>query len=437
MSDEVLLQLDQGFVVLAQVEDPAVAAALTQLLADPSISSGDWQTYWEVRFNPVWFTPTLASFWDHAVGGSGMAQARVTAHSARCAGSALGGLVGRTLAGQRLPAQMGAAAGWLGRVSPRLDATTRREALSAASRALDRTGASGGTLPTVMSYELGMALGPLAGDDAQARNMLAGLLGLSEGGRLFWSRHNMLLLDGGMLSRAHVESLSSLVSVVPPALHRVVAIVIRDAVGPAGLPPAPPGRGQTVLLDFGPMEVVHDPSDFIQDMQRPAVPLFTLNAAAGLVHAIQEVQFAARPELRVWRDAIIRHAGVAPKHRLRRSVDAAVYQARPDAFLPDIAYLWFSSTRMTFDLALSLSRRGNNDPLASFLLFGDLMSGGDSSLRVFQTGPQGQVMVNTVPAGRVTAENSSVVLLGTFTLDGTIWSFVLNEYGHVRGHSRR
>ena len=454
--------LPEAFEVLHRVENEAAAAFAIDALCDPGLSDEFWQVLFLDQFDPSWFTPVLGRFWEHAVASSGEDQLRVTVLSAYCAAACVGRVVSaggvEALAEVGGPVDEGLA--WLQSIAPRLNPVAREAVLSYLARPLGEARgplvdlAGGHPEANRTALQLGFVLATYAPEGESGTQLVGRLLQLPDLQRIFWESHGMFLFDGGELSPAQIESLDALVGLIPTELHRIVAFVVPDG---TGIDPRQPGLnapGQLVFLPLFPEDQMTDPSDFSRRAGQPVAPLFPIVAAQEIVRAVQAEQFRVRRDLVTRRDLVVNHAGKRQGQYLRKSIPPSRFVEQPDELLPSIAYMWFVDTRRTFRTALDYFGLDQRDPMDSFLLMADLLSGGGNTTPLFTTDELGGVVRNDVPIGRVRLSEvrvprpdlftatrdpviANLVFVNRLVIDGAEWMFRFSEFGGTLGWTRR
>jgi len=244
----------------------------------------------------------------------------------------------------------------------------------------------------------------------------------------FYARHGVFLFDGGALDEAQLQSLGSLLAAFPPQLHAAIAVLVPDGLGAnaaqLGLVTSRP------ILEIAPlpMEVTSNPGEFIPRVGQTAAPEFTLAAATQLLRIIQRVQFTARPDLALRRDALLARAGPRRERYLRRTIAPELYLSNPDELLPLTGYLWILDSARAFHMAMELLDIRLGEAADALLLLADMLSGGGGSTLLFRTDALGRVSSQETPLRRVLATPDLAYVTG-LGVDGTLWAFQLNVRG--------
>lgn len=408
LTEETREELTLGFEGLGASPGAADARALARRFADESLSDADWRAFFTAYFESHPFTPALGTFFRGTLGAtSGPAQARVAQRSGIAAATAFGEHAQAVLdaAGEAAHRSAATALEWLSDLVEGLSPGAAGVVLEALQGALE--GGAAGLVPAAGSVPapdpptawLGAQFALVARDYA-ARAGRAGavpaVLGLREGGLRFWQAYGVLLLDNGGLDAVQIESLGSLYGAIPRELHAIGALIVPET---TGIDAAASGlrsqSGQLVFIPAIPMVRRTWFGEFAPSTPQPEAALFTVTAGQQITRAIQAVQFAARPDLVVRRNAVIHAAGLRNDAYLRRGVAPQVYLQDPGELLPSIAYLWFVNSVAAFNTAAYISDLG--EPVASdqFLLLADLFSGGGGRTVFFATDPAGRVARDT------------------------------------------
>ncbi len=432
---------------------PNAARTLCKALSDVErVSDAEWRKLFLEYAKDGLFTPGLEQFWNFAVeqAVSPSSNLRVVYLSGLNAGAVLGRHI-EAGAGLDNVDSASRSLKWLESIGPRLGADVRRRVVetiqvSAAGGPVDLGDMISVDPPhawvafqsflTVANYssaDVGRVLklpGPLAG---------------------FMRTTGILLCDNGTLGPAHLVGLESLIKSVPVGLHAVSVIVVSNALGRGFAPLLTPG--QVMPIEAIPMNVMSNPNEFIPRIGLQAAPEFTLRAACQLVRAIQEIQFTRRPALVMRRNGILFRAEHREERYLRRFVPPAVYLQNSNELLPQTGYLWFLNTEKTFRSAMELLEVWQREPMDTFLLLADLLSGGSDTTIVCHTRPDGIVSSGIVPVGRTHIDRLRVQAGAEVVTDryvsvnadyvtaigigGSFWMFDLNEVGSVSRAYRR
>lgn len=440
--------------------DLEAAQYLYDQMARGTFDDEQWQTVFGVLLNEIPFSQVHSAFWERAILGSeGPFQVKVAIYAGQFAVAAIvqpalkGGVPGGIYQRIQLPAA------FLIYLADSLNMAQRNDVFEAFSLGLGKTGAG------VLSAALRQAMTPATYPDYiqfaltlaeyMPRNpkgvkQVADMLGQPELLQQFWIGNSIFLFDEGGLSRAHVESLESLMRAIPRNAHSIGAFIFPDSTGVR-----PGARGfatsvQLIYLPIVPMGNLTDPGEFLKHVGQPSAPAFTIGAAEQVMYAVQELQFAVNPSLRQRRDSILYHAKMNYEAYMRRDyiVPIETYLDNPDTLLPSVAVLWFIDSVRTFAIAKDLFQLSMNPAMDSVLLLADMLSIGGGSAPVFRTDVAGRVDNGTCQIGRthvtrlrvprtdrfnaggpwqdVDLDLPSAIKIGQYT-----YNFELNDYGGV------
>lgn len=437
-----------AFNKLAAGRDPVAAAAVLPKLLDNSVSDKQWREFFRNYFKNKSFTADLAQFWTTSITSGGPVAPKLARLSALAASEALA----RPLA--RDPASAVEALRWLHRLAPELDTAARETVLgdieeSLKSTKIDLRPALLGSNPeqSVFAMQVCLTLAEYTGRGAQ-RTKITRLLTLPDGTASLWDGAGVFLFDRGVLTPAHIASLGSLLSSIPPELHSLAVLPVPDALGFDPLAAGLGTSGQVYPLPLIPMTQPSNPAEFTPQVGQPVAPEFTLTAAIQVFRAIQAKQFALRPELVIRRDAILAHAGDRKARYLRRTLPPEVYVNQPDELLPQTAYLYVLDSGRAFQTALDLFNISQKDGMDAFLLLADVFSGGGNQTLLFSTDSAGIVRSAVTAAGRTRLSSlafpdprhpgltrppipADLNFLNAIVINGASWVFQLGPRGGV------
>ncbi len=417
---------------LDQVGEQADTESANTILAeisDESLSDDEWHDFYTSFFATRPLTPGHVAFWDFALRNGGDATPIRAIASCRCALEAI------AASAQKTPPDfnsLGLALQWLDSVTPGMPpeqlstvGEALREAFDPPLDLLRLLAVSPGTAQPGLGLviQAALSLGPLLPPPEFVK-----FVNLPPPGPFFYAQHGVFLFDGGLLNEAHIQSLGTLLAAVPYQLHSVAAVLVPAGLGAnaaqLGLVSARP------ILEISPipMEVTSNPSEFIPRVGQTVAPEFTLAAATELLRIIQRLQFAARPDLVLRRNALLDRAGTHAERYLRRAIAPQVYLENPDELLPLTGYLWMLDSPRAFFMAMQLLELREGEAADALLLMADMLSGGGASTLTFRTDALGRVSSQETPLRRVLAAPDLAYVTG-IGVEGTLWSFVLNAHG--------
>lgn len=447
LSDEVRQELTAHFSGLAEADGAQRAGRIVALLTETEATNDEWREYFAEYFQSHPFTAAIGELWTRAIAAGGPTADRLAVLSGLNGAAALGAYVPPLRDRDEASAydSVAQALTYLTQLQPLL-APTARKAVFDAIRA-QIPGTLEGLMPAAGSPPvagearilLGAQLAVTFAEYAPDPAALAQLVGLVGAGARFHAAHGLLLLDNNALDAQQLASLDNLLRVIPSNLHavRVIAVPEGTGIGPGGSTLAL-ATGQVVYVSAIPMNVFTSPGEFIAVSGQPVAPLFTITAAQAMTGAIQAIQFARRPELRIRRDAILWSAGTRAAAYLRRSVAPAVYIRDPAELLPAVAYMWFVNSEAAFLTASGLMALGQYETMDQVLLLADMLSGGGGEAPLYATDLAGQVFRVTTPVARtvvtriaapVGAGTGGVPYLNGIVMDGMRWRFDISWRG--------
>ncbi len=405
---DVETELLNAFGVLAQSNNADAAKFIGNYVVDPSYPVEDWQALFKKYFKEGgYFAPSHGAFWDYLLGNTaGSVQSRTGLLSGVWACQAIGASLGPGAAGDPAAFQtLAAGFSWLGRIAAGLGANGRSAVFSGLGDAVGKQNiaalaASPRTYGTYVQY--GLTLAEYAPGNPNSRKVVSRIMGFQGATQLFWEARGILLFDNGSLDAQQLSSLDLLQTVIPSELHNIGAYIVPEA---TGIDPATANfitPVQTVYLQPYPMGAMTNPEEFVHRTGQPVAPLFTISTAASMVRAIQQIQFAVRPELRARRDIILANARDKRERYLRRfqMVPPEVYLNDPDTLLPSVAYLYFIDSSRAFRMATYLFELEKQEAMDSFLLLADMFSGGTGTTTLYATDPAGRVAWSRAPIAR-------------------------------------
>ena len=442
-------------------KDVAAADSAIAALANGDSSAHEWQAFFEDYFEERLFTPSLGGFWQYALHRAGEAKVQAARASAIAAAEAVQQGRRRVAASPSASeaSSQEAAQQWLHRIRTELEPADFRPVFQILNRAVEKYPLSwpqdvvqrpGGhdvwlsvqTCLTIAAYA------PPLGSGRETPNFAASPA-FPASTRAFWRNHGLLLLDNGALDIAQLTSLDSLVRAFPRDLLDTAAFVVPEALGLNAANHGLSLSGPLVIVRPAPMNLPTNSEEFFLRGERPTAPVFTVNAAASIVRAVQTTQFARRPGLRLRRDIILASARAEKGHYLRKDIPPAFYLEHPDELLPATAFLWFINSEATFRMAAELFDVKIGDPIDTALLLADLLSGGHGMTRLFRTDEAGIVSFADAPIGRSPAPviappatvppQAPLALQFVTAIDirGHRWTFELDEQGRTRRGRRR
>lgn len=382
-----------AFDTLGRSQNTEAARFIGGFLDDGRYSSAEWQDLFHTYFDGEGrFAPGHAEFWNWAIGNtSGEVQQRVGLVSGLWAAEAIGNSIGNAASFQSLAAGFA----WLARIAGALGANGRSAVFSALDDAV-----GGGSIAALSQspqqygvyVQYGLTLRDYATGNPNSRAVVSEIMGFSDAARQFWESRGILLFDNGSLDMAQLSSLDLLLTVIPSELHGIGAFIVpaATAISPGASFTTPV---QIVYLELIPTGVTTNPEEFPQRIGQPVASLFTVTTAASMIRAVQDVQFARRPELRARRDMILANARGKRERFLRRYqiTPPAVYYNDPDALLPSVAYPYFIDSSRAFAMGMLLFELEKQEAIDSFLLLADMLSGGSNMTILYAADPLGRI----------------------------------------------
>ncbi|MCC6486999.1 MAG: hypothetical protein IT364_05820 [Candidatus Hydrogenedentes bacterium] len=393
---------------LSRSENIEAASRLSQVLSDERYVAGDWQALFQDYFESGSFAPSHGSFWDYTIGSSsGVLQQHVALISGLFASEAIGASLNAGASGDPAAFEtLSAGFGWLGHIGPNLSANARGTVFAGLAKAtgeksLSAVSSTPERYPTYVQF--GLTLRDFAAGSVQARPTVSNIMGFRDAARLFWEARGILLFDNGALDAGQLSSLDLLITLIPGELHNIGAFIVPPStgIGPGARFMSP---AQIVYLEPHPIGVTTNPEEFPGRMGvQPVSSLFTISTASSIVRAIQDVQFARRPELRLRRDVILANARDQRERYLRRYqiVPIGAYQTDPDGLLPSVAYPYFIDSSKAYIMAMYLFELEKQEAMDSFLLLADMLSGGGSTTILFATDPLGRIAHSRTAISRI------------------------------------
>ncbi len=387
-----------AFFSLSQSQNSEAADFIAGYLADSRYGTDEWSRLFDTYFDEGGgFTAGHTTFWNWAISNSaGEMQRHIGVVSGIWAAEAIGGSLelgpwGDGLAYQSLMAGFD----WLARIAQALGSNGRNAVFSALSDAVgNRTIAalaqSPQQFPAYVQY--GLILREYATGNPNSRKIVSEIMGFQNAPQQFWEARGIFLFDNGALDAAQLNSLDLLITVIPNELHNIGAFIVPQSTAvPAGTSFATPV--QIVYLEPAPTGVTTNPGEFPERLGQPVASLFTVSTAASIIRAVQDIQFAKRPELRARRDIILANARGKRERFLRRFqiVPPEQYYADPDSLLPSVAYPYFIDSSRAFAMGMLLFEIEKQEAIDSFLLLADLLSGGSNTTVLFATDPVGRI----------------------------------------------
>jgi len=459
LSEQQRNALDQAFGILAERDDLEQAESVVMLLGDTGIQNADWETFFANRAATGTFTPALARFWDYLLRREGVDGDRCAYLSAACAASVLGQRLSTAQASLDLDACV-ASVSWLEQVGSRLPPAERAAVLGRIRAASDRkllelvplldTPPDGDARRPWLAMQLCLTLDAYGPAGIEGESGLLSVVHPPEDVLRFRQEHGIFVFERGALDPAQWASLASLVAAIPPGLHEIAALVTPEALADDAPPLMTPG--QVVTFEPTPMDQMSSPGEFIARVGQPIAPIFTLETAQRILRAIQEVQFARRPDLVVRRDGILFRSGPQRERYLRQSVPLGLYIDQPDELLPQAGFLWFIDSATTFRMAGNLLEIRQREAMDTFLLLADLLSNGGGTTILTATDPSGRVTSAETAIARTQVDrlafqadyrsiSNKVVPVNMayvtgIDIDGAFWAFELNEVGSVFRYGR-
>ena len=458
LDDELSADLTASFELLSGTQDVDTANQVRRTLADTDTAANHWQAFFHTYFATAPsgggrpFTAVLGEFWDYAIREATTTQERTALISGLCAAEAAGAGLASIVADRASVdhGSLGTALAWLQQIVSALTPQHRAAILEALSEPLGgkpldltsilRPGPADRQAEARLGMQICLTLRAYVSEGPAGRTAFSALVALPEPARTFLNRFGILLFENGALDPQQLDSLDSLVRLIPPELHEIDAIIVPE---PYDLDPSVPGvvaAGQLVFVPLIPMDSLTNPAEFIPRVAQPVVPEFTVTAAQQIFRAIQAVQFDRNPTLVMRRDAIIARGRRRSVSYLRRFVDPAVYLEDPDELLPMAAYLWFIDSQTAFAMAFEYARVKERGALETVLLLADVLSAGGNATLLFSTDPAGMVTGGPTSIGRVHLGEAPLALAPAVSLDyvnsihilGELWAFVLDDSGAIQ-----
>ncbi len=397
-----------AFDALGQSQNAQAANAVAGYLSDSRYTTADWQKLFATYFDQGGvFTPNHATFWNWALGNtSGEVQLRVGLISGLWAAEAIGSSLGSGSVGDATAIQtLAAGFDWLETISAGVGANGRSAIFSALADAVGNQtiaalAESPRRYPAYVQY--GLTLRKYATGNPDSRETVSDIMGFRDATRMFWQSRGILLFDNGSLDGAQLNSLDLLLTVIPDNLHNIGAFIVPDATGVAAGTPFTTDI-QIVFLDLIPTGTTTSPEEFPERLGQPVASLFTITTAASIIRAVQDVQFAKRPELRARRDIILANARGKRERFLRRFqiVSPSAYYNDPDFLLPSVAYPYFIDSSRTFAMGMLLFELEKQEAIDSFLLLADMLSGGSNTTVLYATDPLGRISHSRTAISRI------------------------------------
>jgi len=397
-----------AFDTLSQSDNTDAARFIGGFLEDSRYSSGEWQELFHTYFGEGGsFSPGHAVFWNWAIGQTaGEVQRRVGLVSGLWAAEAIGSSLGAGANGDIVAFQtLAAGFDWLGHIAPGLGANGRSAVFSALDDAVgarDIAVLSRSPQQYGIYVQYGLTLGDYATGNPNSRKIVSDIMGFNNAARRFWESRGILLFDNGALDAAQLSSLDLLLTVIPSELHNIGAFIVPGATGvSSGTSFTTPV--QIIFLELIPTGATTNPEEFPQRVGQPVSSLFTVTTAASIIRAVQDIQFALRPELRARRDMILANARGKRERFLRRYqiVPPGVYYADPNALLPSVAYPYFIDSSRAFAMGMLLFELEKQEAIDSFLLLADMLSGGSNTTVLFATDALGRISHSRASLSRI------------------------------------
>jgi len=391
-------QLVAVFDQVQQAQNASVYAAGLQYIFNINAGGAEWEAFFRGYFEQRFFTPGLAGFWNYAIANSGTAAPSITVLSGLCAAKGLS---------QALSVVPSASLGsittplaWLEGIRASLPAEDSNAVFDAVAQSLFaqpanlqpflQAGDAANPDAARAAIQTALTLAAYAPPEGRVR-LIDTILIMPESTQAFWRQHGIFLFANGTLTPAHIESLNSLVAAIPQRLHDIVAFVVTSAYGLTLFNANLVTDGQVVFIPAIPMDLFSNPEEFIPQVGQSAAPEFTATAAVIMMRAIQNVQFAQRPDLAARRNTLLAKADLRAASYLRQYLDPSVYQNDPDVLLPATAYMWFIDSQRAFNMALHFFNFYEAGALEAVLLVADMLSGGTDTSFMFNIDATGRV----------------------------------------------
>jgi hypothetical protein len=438
LDDAKATQLRGALDTLALGHDAEAAKIVVEQVQKPETTQEDWHAFYAAYFEEQVFAAGHAEFWQTAINAvqesnpaEAVALAQASGQFAAEALAAAAAVEPRDLDSFERALQWLANTGaWLGmaQIAPLRDALG--VALEARPLNLEAMLQSQETRARALAMQACLTLSAYFSE-----GLAPGMAVLPPSTTRFRTDTGLWLFDNGALTQAHLGSLASLYAALPAELHRVEVLLAPARLGLDAAQAGLTTQGFVLDIDLLPMEASSDPSEFIPRVGYKTAPGFTLTAATQLMRVVQEVQFAARPHLALWRNEILARAGSRDEYYLRRFIPADTYIHNPGELLPLSSFLWFLDSERAFLMAMEMMKVKVSEPLEALLLLADTLSGGGANTLVFSTSEAGIVQSTLTPIQR-SALPGGVTVVSGLVMGGQRWHFEMNASGGVQNYYR-
>jgi len=283
---------------------------------------------------------------------------------------------------------------------------------------------------SLIDYALDDGRDPHALSDA-ARASLARLLGLQGPRRALWLRHAVLVEDNGRLNKHQLSVLTTTLDAVPAKLHNLGLVTVDEFLAPPDLYPRHQLVHRLGAVNIGGVEVGGgNGNEFPKDVSPYPVDAFCNIWFHELNHVVNGFTVEARRGEE--QKQLIKRAGDDPQNYLRSIFGPGVFTGGPQEFFASIANYYLNNSALTLKLGLRRFEKSRVEPLAQFLFFADIYSGGGDSTLFFKTDLRGTVAVERVPLRRNRAKQIDGLKYG-----GTVYRFEYGSDGRVVKARRR
>jgi hypothetical protein len=243
-----------------------------------------------------------------------------------------------------------------------------------------------------------------------------------------FDQFDVLLMDNMRLDAQQREFVYIYLANVPPDLHALRAISVKDFLG--NPPLAIPLEGSTQAVNvFGVPIGGYSENSFPSDVPPGIVDGFCVVVAHEVNHVVDVHTVGASSALRARRDQLISTAGNEPLNYLRSMLPTGFFVNNPQEFFASVANQWFTDSVKTIELGISRFDGGRPDPINQALFFADVYSGGGNTTYLYT--------LNT--SGVLTRHVASILrngdgLIQTLTLPKGRYVFTLDGAGRVTGY---
>lgn len=432
-------RLTSAFETLAVEDDPDTAAEVIEMLGSEEPKDEAWRAFLNEYYETHPLTGMHLEFWNYALAQTrGEYQGRVALMSGLAAAAALREGLAELKSGGEASESLALAIAWLQDTGLDQSIVNRERIFGALERAFTMYWRGGqGTAPSQpppLWLDLCVAVRRSMPPHPRAAQAAATMLGMEDAIRTFWLETGILLFDNEALTAPQLVSLTSLVLSVPHELHLLDVIIVpgQPGLGPGGA--AFRATVRPMYIEPIPIDARSSPDTFPAHQPARIAPQFTVAAAREFTRAVQRLQFALRPELAARSEDILRRSDPNKTSYLRQDIAPERFHRNVDDFLPLNGAICILDTEIALRHASDMFDIGYPQPMDTFLLFLDLMSGGSGTSFEFATAPDGIVRSSPTPvqhaampgpAGTVPGPISSARLIGLH------WTFQFDNAGRT------